>query len=151
MGLGDKIKTWFMDEFIEPLTVTVPKVVDATKDRLTGFFTTRSSDVISQVTEALKPGSPPEDLSKALEEMSKEIMKTVEEVSKTKGESLPPYDALTLAIMSTIAKFLSIKVVAESAGAAIDLVHPIKNMQAYQIAAGVIGSFAMPPLSLLLE
>jgi len=80
MGLGDKIKTWFMDEFIEPLTVTVPKVVDATKDRLTGFFTTRSSDVISQVTEALKPGSPPEDLSKALEEMSKEIMKTVEEV-----------------------------------------------------------------------
>jgi len=146
MGLGDTLRKWLIDDTLSAYGYDGKPPEPTLTEKVEAWFHTQSARFIASMTGVFAPASPPPELEESLEKMAKALLEAVEDVSTTEHGSLPAYESMIAAATAVIVKVLGVKVVTEGLGAAIDSMHPVKGLKAWEIAAGITGSLGVPNL-----
>jgi hypothetical protein len=111
-----------------------------------GLINNFVKDIVTNITGALKQGSPPEDLYNASIEMFKQMAQVPQIDFDIKHGSMPPLEGILSAIVATTARVFAIKIGIESMAAAADHLHPIKEVGVWKIAAGALATMELPSI-----
>jgi len=135
--------TWLTGK-LQWLSATITGAAAAVQAAVTPFFEMMGRGMVSQVTTVFSPGSPNTIMLAEAETAFKTMFEELEALTHVKKSSLPAYEAIVTAAASTLARFVVLKIAVEAGAAAIDAAHPVKDLKAHQIAAGIMGVLDMP-------
>jgi len=135
--------TWATEK-LQWLSATITGAAAGIQAAVTPFFEMMGRGMVAQVTTVFSPGSPDTIMLAEAETAFKTMFEELEALTHVEKSSLPAYEAIVTAAASTLARFIVLKIAVEAGAAAIDAAHPVKELKAHQIAAGIMGVLDMP-------
>lgn len=147
-ALGDGLKAFmaWVQESLEDMARGISTAMAGVRGAVEPIFTGVASGIMGALTRAVKQGSPPEEIGGAVQEFAEAYMARMRELSTFETSSVPKLEELLPKAAGIIAANMGAAVVAEVAGSALDLAHPMKDIGFRMIAMDLVESVQMPAM-----
>jgi len=147
-ALGEGLKglfSWIM-ESLGSLASGIADAMVGIRSAVEPLFAGVSGGILAAYTKAIMPGSPDEEIDRAVKEFTDAYMARMMELSHTEEGSVPTLSELLPKAAAIVAVNIGGSVAAEVAGAALDLAHPMKDIGFRMMAMDVIESIRPPEM-----
>ena len=147
-AIGEGLKglfSWIM-ESLGSLASGIADAMVGIRSAVEPLFAGVAGGILAAYTTALMPGSPDEEIDKAVKEFTDAYMARMMELSKIEEGSVPPLSELLPKAAAIVAVNLGGSVAAEVAGSALDLAHPMKDIGFRMMAMDVVESIRPPEM-----
>ena len=147
-AIGEGLKglfSWIM-ESLGSLASGIADAMVGIRSAVEPIFAGVAGGILAAYTTAIMPGSPDEEIDKAVKAFTEAYMARMMELSVTEEGSVPTLAELLPKAAAIVAVNIGGSVAAEVAGCALDLAHPVKDIGFRMMAMDVIESVRPPEM-----